>query len=52
MAAAAWKGYISFGLISVPIRLYPAARTSRVRFHEIHRECGTSTFSPEWDAVS
>jgi DNA end-binding protein Ku len=41
MPQAAWKGYISFGLISVPIRLYPAARPSRVRFHEIHRECGT-----------
>ncbi|GAC1694850.1 MAG: Ku protein [Terriglobales bacterium] len=41
MAASAWKGYISFGLISVPIRLYTAARYSHVEFHEIHKECGT-----------
>jgi DNA end-binding protein Ku len=41
MAATVWKGYITFGLISIPIRLYPAARESHVRFHEIHRECGT-----------
>jgi DNA end-binding protein Ku len=41
MASSAWKGYISFGLISVPIRLYPAARYSHVVFHEIHRKCGT-----------
>ncbi len=41
MATSAWKGYISFGLISVPIRLYTAARYSHIAFHEIHRECGT-----------
>jgi DNA end-binding protein Ku len=41
MPSSAWKGYISFGLISVPIRMYPAARYSHIAFHEIHRECGT-----------
>jgi DNA end-binding protein Ku len=41
MPTSTWKGYISFGLISVPIRLYPAARYSHVAFHEIHRKCGT-----------
>jgi DNA end-binding protein Ku len=40
MPSSAWKGYISFGLISVPVRLYPAARSSHVAFHEIHRKCG------------
>lgn len=44
--AAAWKGYISFGVISVPIRLYPAARPSRIHFHEIHRTCGTRLRQP------
>src|ERR1700730_10140656 len=41
MPSTVWKGYISFGLISVPIRLYSAARYSHLAFHEIHRECGT-----------
>ena len=41
MATTVWKGYITFGLISIPIRLYAAARDSHIRFHEIHRECGT-----------
>lgn len=41
MAASTWKGYLSFGVISVPIRLYAAARYSHVAFHEIHRKCGT-----------
>jgi len=40
-ARSVWKGYISFGLISVPIRLFPAARYSHIAFHEIHRTCGT-----------
>ncbi len=41
MASTVWKGYISFGLISVPIRLYVAAREHHVSFHQIHAVCGT-----------
>jgi DNA end-binding protein Ku len=40
MAASVWKGSISFGLVSVPIKLFSAARYSHVSFHEVHRECG------------
>jgi DNA end-binding protein Ku len=40
MAATVWKGFISFGLVSVPIRLLSAARSAHISFHEIHRECG------------
>jgi DNA end-binding protein Ku len=41
MAQSVWKGYISFGLVSVPIRLLSAARALHVQFHEIHRQCGS-----------
>lgn len=41
MASTVWKGYFSFGLISVPVRLYAAARESHVSFHQIHAVCGT-----------
>lgn len=41
MASTVWKGYISFGLVSVPLRLYTAARESHVSFHQIHAVCGT-----------
>ncbi len=41
MAATVWKGYMSFGLISIPIRLFAAARTERVSFHMIHEVCNT-----------
>lgn len=38
MAAPVWKGFISFGLISFPVRLYSAARAETVRFHMLHRK--------------
>ncbi len=38
MAASVWSGYLSFGLISMPVRLYSGARGSRVSFHMLHRE--------------
>lgn len=41
MASIVWKGYISFGLISVPLRLYAAARKVSVSFHQIHSVCGS-----------
>jgi DNA end-binding protein Ku len=40
MAASVWKGSISFGLVSVPVKLFAAARYSHISFHEVHRECG------------
>lgn len=41
MASTVWKGYVSFGLISVPIRLFVAAREEHVSFNQIHKDCGT-----------
>lgn len=40
MAQAIWTGTISFGLVSVPVRLYPAVRRKDVRFHELDRLTG------------
>jgi len=40
MPQAVWSGTISFGLVSVPVRLYPATRRKDVRFHEIDRQSG------------
>ena len=41
MASTVWKGYLSFGLISVPIRLHVAARGERVGFNQIHKDCNS-----------
>lgn len=55
MAATVWKGYITFGLITIPIRLFTAARTERVSFNQIHEVCGRrikqQTFCPHCDRV-
>jgi DNA end-binding protein Ku len=41
MASSVWKGYISFGLVSVPVRLFAAARESHVSFNQLHTKCGS-----------
>jgi len=46
LAAATWKGFLTFGLISVPIRLSPAARTERISFHQLHNVCHTRIKMP------
>jgi DNA end-binding protein Ku len=46
MAASVWNGSISFGLLSIPIRLYPAARTARINLHQIHKRCHTRLRQP------
>lgn len=38
MAATVWKGYISFGLVSFPVRLFSAARAEAVHFHMLHKK--------------
>jgi len=46
MASSAWKGFISFGLVSIPIRLYAAARSSTIRLHQVHNVCKTRLKQP------
>jgi DNA end-binding protein Ku len=36
-----WKGAISFGLVNVPIKLYPATERKEIRFHYLHEKCRT-----------
>lgn len=31
-----WRGAISFGLVNVPVRLYPAVRPNDIHFHMLH----------------
>jgi DNA end-binding protein Ku len=49
------SGTISFGLVSIPVRLYPAAVPERVSFHMLHARCGSrinyQTFCPVCDKV-
>jgi DNA end-binding protein Ku len=38
MAAIVWKGFVSFGLVTFPVRLFAAARAEHVQFHMLHRK--------------
>lgn len=38
MAASVWKGHLTFGLVSFPIRLFSAARSESVSFNLLHKE--------------
>ncbi len=38
MAATVWKGYLSFGLVSFPVRLFAAARAETIHFHMLHKK--------------
>ena len=40
MAATIWKGHLTFGLVSIPIKLFRAARAEKVHMHRIQRETG------------
>jgi DNA end-binding protein Ku len=39
MATSVWKGYLTFGLISIPIRLFSAARGERISLNQLHSVC-------------
>jgi len=39
MATSVWKGYLTFGLISIPIRLFSAARGERISLNQLHEVC-------------
>lgn len=38
MAASVWTGYLTFGLISMPVRLFSGARSSHISFNMLHRD--------------
>jgi len=38
MATAVWTGTLSFGLVTLPVRLYPATQPKDVRFHLYDRD--------------
>jgi DNA end-binding protein Ku len=38
MPRTMWKGAISFGLVTIPIRLYPSTEEKTLRFNQLHDE--------------
>jgi DNA end-binding protein Ku len=38
MASSVWSGYLTFGLISMPVKLFSGARSEHVSFNMLHRD--------------
>jgi DNA end-binding protein Ku len=41
MASTVWKGHLTFGLVSFPVRLYSAARSESISFNQLHKADGS-----------
>ena len=46
MASTVWKGHVTFGLISIPVRLFSAARGERISFNQLHSVCHSRVKQP------
>jgi len=38
MAASVWKGHLTFGMVSFPVRLFSAARSETISFNMLHKD--------------
>jgi len=43
-----WKGFLTFGLVTIPIQLSPAARSERISFNQLHSVCKTRIKQPTY----
>ncbi|MDR7463923.1 MAG: Ku protein [Armatimonadota bacterium] len=48
MARPIWKGYLTFGLVTIPIRILVAEDPKDVRFRLLHKSCGTPIQNRRW----
>jgi len=48
MATSVWKGHLTFGLVSIPIRLFAAARTERISLNQLHKVCHSRVRQPQF----
>jgi len=37
MASTVWKGHLTFGLVSFPVKVFSAARSEAVHFNQLHK---------------
>lgn len=48
---AVWRGTVSIGLVSIPVRVFPATRDHDFRFHHVHRaDAGRIRYRRECEA--
>lgn len=48
MARAIWSGSISFGMVTIPVKLYGATESKDISFNLLHSTCGTRLKQVRW----
>ena len=48
MGTSVWKGHLTFGLVSIPIRLFAAARSERISLNQLHKVCHSRIRQPQF----
>jgi len=51
MPRSIWKGAITFGMISIPVKLYGATESKDVTFNQLHAECKSRLKQKRWCPV-
>ncbi|HYU21294.1 MAG TPA: Ku protein [Chloroflexota bacterium] len=51
MPRAIWNGVITFGIVSIPVKLYAATESKDVSFNQLHRECHSRIKQRRWCPV-
>ena len=48
MPRSIWKGAVSFGMISIPVKLFGATENKDIAFRQLHEECGGRLKQQRW----
>lgn len=48
MPRAIWSGSISFGMVTIPVKLYGATESKDIRFSLLHATCGSKLQQKRW----
>ena len=51
MPRSIWNGLISFGMVSIPVKLFTATESKDVSFHLLHQECNSRLKQLRWCPV-
>ncbi len=43
-----WKGAITFGMVSIPSKLYSATEDAQISLHQYHKDCGSRISIPKY----
>lgn len=52
MARSIWNGVISFGLVSIPVKLFTATRTHDIALNQLHKETNSRIKYKKWSPVA